>query len=633
MARRTGILLALILAAWALSACGGLAGEPVIISTQLPPPTVAAERGFPAEPPDMARGAAIFAARCTECHGVNGAGDGSRVQNGQIASVPSFLDPAVPGAQSVLDWFGIITDGRIDQLMPPWRAALDEQERWDVAYYTYTLHAASAQIARGEEIYAQSCAGCHGESGRGDGPDAAGLSRPAGDFTDQARMVRLSDDAIRAAISGGKGESQGGMPAFGDQLGDDDLHAVVSFVRALGLKNIAPAAAVTASAPTAQASATTVPAAAAAATPAGAAFTLSGAVSNGTAGGSVPEGLELSLFIFAPDTDPVEIPGLSGADGAFSFADVPLVADAAYAVTATYQDRLFLSDIATGQGLASDPALNVTIYELTDDPSVLTISLIETQINVAEGRLEVAQFIEVLNHSDRAFSTDETTADGRPVSLEIPLPPGAVVPSFSTPGRYVYLADTFTVQDTQPVYPGRIDLVQLVYLIPYEGSAIIEQPLNYAFDGLDQLLVRPPGVTVAADGLASMGTMTLGGFDFMSFNGTRALPANSVLRVDLSGNPAAASAGGAVSTDIALLLLAGGGVLLGALVALFIWSRRRTGSPAPASPKATVDALARQIAELDAAHAAGEIPDDSYQKQRAGLKARLTNALLGEDHS
>lgn len=642
MTRRTGILFVLLLASWALSACGGLAGEPLIVSTQIPPATAVVDQGLPTAPPDRTGGAAIFAARCTECHGVTGAGDGSRVQNGQIASVPDFLDPAVPGAQSVSAWFDTITNGRIDQLMPPWRAALSEQERWDVAYYTYTLHAGPEQIARGAEIFAGSCAGCHGETGRGDGPDAAGLSRPAGDLTDQARMVRLSDDALRATIAEGVGDPQTGMPAFAGQLSDDELRAVTSFVRTLGLRNAVPAAPGAASAPTAQAAATT-PAAPTAttapaatvisATPAGAVFTVSGMVVNGTAGGSVPDGLELSLFIFAQGADPVEIPGVSGAGGAFTFADVAFNADAAYAVTATYQDRLFLSDIATGQSLAANPALDVTIFELTDDPSVLTISLIETQINVAEGRLEVAQFIEVNNSSDRAFSTGETTADGRPISLEIPLPPGSVVPGFSTPGRYVFLPESFTVQDTQPVYPGRIDLVQLVYLIPYEGSAIIEQPLNYAFDGLDQLLVRPPGVTVTADGLNAMGTTALGGFDFMSFNATRTLPANSVLRVELSGNPAAAAASGTVSPNVALLLLVGGGILLGVLVALFVWTRRRAEAPASASPKATVDALARQIAELDAAHAAGEIPDDSYQKQRAGLKARLTHALLGEDHS
>ncbi len=651
MKRRMWILITLAVAALVLSACGGLAGEPAIVSTELPPPTVPPEMGFPAAPPDMVQGAAIFSGRCTECHGVNGAGDGPRVASGQVVDVPNFLDPAVPGAQRVSEWFDTITNGRIEKLMPPWRAALSEQERWAVAYYTYTMHAGPEQIARGAEVYADSCAGCHGAGGRGDGPDAARLSGSVGDLTDQANMVSLSDDSIYATITEGVGDPNDGMPAFGDELSESDRRAVTSFVRTLALANAGPvpaaAAATTAPADTnateepAAAVATVIPAAATAqpAEPnateeaaAGPVLTVTGAVTNGTAGAGVPDGLDLSLFVFPTDADPIEITGSSGADGAFTFTDVPYFADAAYAITVTHLDRLFLSDITSGQALSTDPVLSVTIYELTDDPSVLTITLIETQVNVVESRLEVAQFIEVNNSSDRAFSTSDTTADGRPVSLTIPLPPGSVVPSFRDAGRYTYLSDTFTVLDTQPVYPGRIHLVQLVYFIPYAGSAIIEQPLNYAFDGLDQLLVRPTGVDVTADGLASMGTTTLSGLEFMSFNGTRTLPADSVLRVELSGNPAAATMPGTVSTnDLTPLLLVGGGILFGLLLGLFVWSRRRPAAPGMAH--GTIEALARQIAELDAAHAAGEIPDDSWTKQRAALKARLTHLLMGEEDS
>ncbi len=657
MMRRIGILCSLGLAAFVLSACGGLGGEPAIVSTQRPAPTLVQEQGFPSAAPDMAQGAAIFTARCTECHGVGGAGDGSRVESGQITEVPNFLDPAVPGPQRVSEWFDTITNGRIEKLMPPWRNALTEQERWDVAYYTYTLHAGADQIARGAEVYAESCVGCHGEEGRGDGPDAASLSGSVGDLTDQANMASLSDDNIYATITEGVGDPNDGMPPFADELSEADRRAVTSYVRTLALANAAavPVAAVPTTAPAnpaateeAAADATTAPAATtvpptaiatnAPAEPvateeaaAGPTLTVTGTIVNGTAGGSVPDGLELSLFIFPRDADPIEITGNSGPNGVFTFTDVPYIADAAYAMTATYLDRLFLSDIVAGEALNADPTLDVTIYELTDDPSVLTITLVETQINVLEGRLEVAQFIEVNNDSDRAFTTSETTPDGRPVSLSIPLPPGSIVPAFRETNRYVYLPEEFTVLDTQPVYPNRIHLAQLVYMIPYEGSAILEQPINYAFDGLDQLLVRPVGVDVNAEGLAPMGTTSLSGLEFMSFSGTRTLPADSVLRVELSGNPAAAttSSGGPITNDLTPLLLVGGGILLGVLVGLFIWSRRRPAQPA--DTKGTIDALARQIAELDAAHTAGEIPDDSYQKQRAALKARLTSLLIGEE--
>lgn len=642
MIRRRWKLGALALLALLLAACSGLGGEPVIVATVPPQPTAPPELGYPASPPDMAQGAVIFATRCAECHGDTGAGDGNLVQTGQVQNVPNFLDPAVPGPQRVAEWFATITNGRVEALMPPWRNALTEQERWDVAFYTYTMHASAAQLARGAEVFAENCVGCHGESGRGDGPDAASLSGAVGDLTELGNMSTLSDDAIFETVSEGVGDPNDGMPAFAGKLSEADRRAVISYVRTLALSNVeqrdvmiagataqptgAPAAA------TANATAAPVEPVATEEASAGRVFTVRGTVMNGTSGSSVPAGLAVSLFIFPPEANPIEIEGAASADATFAFEDVPYLADGAYAVTVTHQDRLFLSAIAGGSALQASPALDVTIYDITDDPSVLTITLIETQINVSGNNLEVAQFIEFTNSSDRAYSTSELTPDGRSVGLRIPLPPGSVVPGFTTPGRYAYLSDQFTVVDTQPVYPGRIHLVQLVYLIPYAGSAIVEQELNYTFNGLDQLLVRPVGVQVVAPDLASMGTTTLAEREFMSFSGTFTRPAGSVRRVELSGSGAGSpssfgTATTAITGDLAPLLLVGGGLLLGLLLALYIWLRRRNVPPEP--PKVTADALARQIAELDASFAAGEIPKKTYDKQRAALKARLTRLLIG----
>jgi Tfp pilus assembly protein PilN len=102
--------------------------------------------------------------------------------------------------------------------------------------------------------------------------------------------------------------------------------------------------------------------------------------------------------------------------------------------------------------------------------------------------------------------------------------------------------------------------------------------------------------------------------------------------VELSGSGAGSpssfgTATTAITGDLAPVLLVGGGLLLGVLLGLYIWLRRRNVPPEP--PRVTADALARQIAELDAAFAAGEIPKKTYDKQRAALKARLTRLLIG----
>jgi mono/diheme cytochrome c family protein len=77
------------------------------------------------------------------------------------------------------------------------------------------------------------CARCHGEAGKGDGPDGATLATKPQNFTDCAPMGKLTDDVIFNAIKGG-GSSVGlpaDMPAWGEGLNDDQIKALVQYLR------------------------------------------------------------------------------------------------------------------------------------------------------------------------------------------------------------------------------------------------------------------------------------------------------------------------------------------------------------------------------------------------------------------
>jgi high-affinity iron transporter len=191
--------------------------------------------GYPLEPPDLALGAQLFAEHCTACHGTGGRGDGALVQSGEIATPPpDFTNPATASVQRPADWFATITNGRIQNLMPPWRDSLTEAERWAVAMYTYTMAYQPEQLALGQEVWAANCADCHGDSGRGDGPRASEINRPVGDFTDQSEIVTLSDANLFNIVSEGVGEN---MPAFAEDLTDEQRLAVVSYLRTLSVAN------------------------------------------------------------------------------------------------------------------------------------------------------------------------------------------------------------------------------------------------------------------------------------------------------------------------------------------------------------------------------------------------------------
>jgi len=86
-----------------------------------------------------------------------------------------------------------------------------------------------AVIARGAEVYANYCAICHGETGRGDGPLAIGLSSPPADFT--KHLYHHSDERVLRWVTNGIPGTQ--MPPFGEALSLEDRQAVISFLRQL----------------------------------------------------------------------------------------------------------------------------------------------------------------------------------------------------------------------------------------------------------------------------------------------------------------------------------------------------------------------------------------------------------------
>lgn len=77
------------------------------------------------------------------------------------------------------------------------------------------------------------CARCHGDNGKGDGPDGATLSTKPQDFADCGAMSKLTEQVIFKAIKGG-GSSVGlsaEMPAWGEGLSDGQIRALAQYVR------------------------------------------------------------------------------------------------------------------------------------------------------------------------------------------------------------------------------------------------------------------------------------------------------------------------------------------------------------------------------------------------------------------
>ena len=61
--------------------------------------------------------------------------------------MPDFTDPQTSAGATPADWYEIVTNGRMDKMMPPWGGTLSDDERWSVANYVYSLGNPDAQQA------------------------------------------------------------------------------------------------------------------------------------------------------------------------------------------------------------------------------------------------------------------------------------------------------------------------------------------------------------------------------------------------------------------------------------------------------------------------------------------------------
>ena len=79
------------------------------------------------------------------------------------------------------------------------------------------------------------CAGCHGATGKGDGPAAAGLNPKPQDHTNGKYMNTLTDKYLFDIIKAGGASVKKSpfMPSWGAALKDEDIWNLVAYIRSL----------------------------------------------------------------------------------------------------------------------------------------------------------------------------------------------------------------------------------------------------------------------------------------------------------------------------------------------------------------------------------------------------------------
>jgi mono/diheme cytochrome c family protein len=545
---------------------------------------------FPSSLPSPTLGAALYAKNCTRCHGVNGAGDGQLVA--QIPfPLPNFTKPDLARTTTPQKWYGMITNGKLDRMMPPWQT-LSDAERWNLVSYLYTLSTPPNQIESGRKVYESNCQSCHGSNGKG------GVPEVKVDFTNQSSIVKKSNNDLFESISKVSAHKL-------ESVNESDRRAVIDYVRSLSYDVV----------PVVQADKGTV----------------SGKISNGTPDGKVPADQPIVLNIFDNFRPTESITVTAKTDGSFIFNDVKMNDGRAFILSTKYNGIIYVSDVGSVASGKTAYDLPIQIYEVTNDSGAVRIEQMHVVFEFDSGNVSVGELFVISNLGDRAFAAAKL---GDP-TLNFALPSGYKNLQFEDGDlgdRYKQTADGFA--DTQPVRPGAGNY-QIVaqYLLPYSDTLTFTQKVFYTTNNIS-ILIPDVGVTLSGGNFVDQGVSDIQGSKFRSYT-LKGLKAGDVIKFDLKGKPTLnANADAPSSTpDTTTALI--GGLALGlalSIVALYYWNTKNAQTPRVAVVSAKNiskrrEELVAEIADLDEGFENGEYSEADYKMEREKLKSELKAIL------
>ena len=196
-----------------------------------------------AESASSYEGRLLFTTYCLLCHGPDGRGRGPLAVRMKIE--PADLTVTVRSrSDMVLE--GIISgqgrqlvSGRdrhnlISDAMPEWKDILSSREIESLIAYLRFLstskHPLMGNPEKGRDLYRAYCKACHGEEGEGDGMMTSLFDMEPMNHANPTEMNEISNLEMVRSIKNGKGNY---MPAWKDILNQDEIEALVSYIRLL----------------------------------------------------------------------------------------------------------------------------------------------------------------------------------------------------------------------------------------------------------------------------------------------------------------------------------------------------------------------------------------------------------------
>lgn len=314
---------------------------------------------------------------------------------------------------------------------------------------------------------------------------------------------------------------------------------------------------------------------------------------------------------------------VSSADGSVRWGDVPEAEGLLARLRATYEGAEYMSPAVALEGGAG--ALELTVLPVARDGRPLHLDTLHLIVQADEpGLLRVLQFMTVSNAGAAAFAGGPQLADGRPAGLVIPLPAGAanVRPApFPTPESALDPPNaefgSDRVLDARPVPPVGRQVAVTYELETSSGRLDLELLLPYPTQTASLLLggaVRDQ-ITLRSDQLQLQEPEMIGEDQYDLWSAEALAPGTEL---------AFTFAPPGISLSVERISILSVGIALLVAVAGSVFGGRSRGHA-----ERQRAALVRAIADLDEAHAAGNVEWSEYFHRRGRELEKLS--LLDDD--
>ena len=559
-------------------------------------PGLAQTGELPLAPPDAAAGGTLYLERCANCHGPTGAGDGELAVN--LPAPPASLrEPEVYRTLVPAEMFDLITNGRLEQGMPPFGPTSSNPiaiaDRWNAIAAVFSLGLDEAALADGAQLYAASCSECHGDDG---------ATLPASSLADLDYWSQNSNQMVFAAL-----------PAVAEHTYDlsaEQLLTVVDYTRTFSFLTAEQAAALRNIE----------------------VVTVSGQVSNGTTGTPLPGAVSATIRAFAGQTLAGEFSADVTSDGTFSLTIDNADAEWIYFADVEYDQVTYVSPVGEASQAAPQVDLPITVYDATSSAAGVTIQHIIVVIEFLDDAIAVSELYSFSNNVPEVFIGETGNPEEGTVAFFTPA--GVQNLTFQRPMGTTNLIPATEViatgtgyADTLPLRPGRPSSNLLVrYTLPYDRSLQFAHPVAYDV-GSVVVSMTDVGVTLDEANGWQRTTGTGMGADTMTYIG-QPVAAGNAFNFTLEGRPERLTDESGnqllVRDDTTELIIGSFAVLLGALGAVFLLQRARQGNTIEDRFLAGErEDLLEALADLDDDYATGQLGEGKYQRQRRRLKAQL----------